>query len=59
MFIMFFSDEGPTLETLDFNTIRTPTILYFDSYLNAAVSICISYYVYLTMKIQCFHKISK
>ena len=58
MFIMFFSDEGPTLETLDF-AIRTPTILYFDSYLNAAVSICISYYVYLTMKIQCFHKISK
>ena len=32
---MFLSDEGPTLETLDF-TIRigsTPTFLYFDLYL--------------------------
>ena len=35
---MFISDEGPTLETLDF-TIRigsTPTFLYFDLYLNTA-----------------------
>ena len=33
---MYLSDEGPTLETLDF-TIRigsTPTFLYFDLYLN-------------------------
>ena len=32
MFIFCFSDEGPTLETLDFS-IRigsTPTFLYFD-----------------------------
>ena len=31
---MFLSDEGPTLETLDF-TVRigsTPTFLYFDLY---------------------------
>ena len=35
---MFLSDEGPTLETLDF-TIHigsTPTFLYFDLYLNTA-----------------------
>ena len=35
---MFVSDEGPTLETLDF-TIRigsTPTFLHFDLYLNTA-----------------------
>ena len=34
----FLSDEGPTLETLNF-TIHigsTPNILYFDLYLNAA-----------------------
>ena len=36
--IMFLSDEGPTLKTLDF-TIRigsTPTFLYFDLYLYSA-----------------------
>ena len=35
---MFLSDEGPTLETLDF-TIRigsTPTFSYFDFYLYCA-----------------------
>ena len=35
---MFLSDEGLTLETLDF-TVRidsTPTFLYFDLYLNTA-----------------------
>ena len=35
---MFLSDEGPTLETLDY-TIRirsTPTFLYFDLYLYSA-----------------------
>ena len=38
IFETFISDEGPTLETLDF-TIRidsTPTFLYFDLYLNTA-----------------------
>ena len=36
--ILFLSDEGPTLETLDY-TIRigsTPTFLYFDLYLYSA-----------------------
>ena len=35
---MFLSDEGPTLETLDF-TIRvgsTPTVFHFNLYLNTA-----------------------
>ena len=35
---LFFSDEGPMLETLDY-TIRigsTPTFLYFDLYLYSA-----------------------
>ena len=43
----FPSDEGSTLETLDF-TIRigsTPTFLYFDLYLNTAY---VSHYVYFT-----------
>ena len=42
---MFLSDEGPTLETLDF-TFRigsTPTFLYFDLYLNTAYA---AHYVY-------------
>ena len=47
IYLPFLSDEGPTLETLDF-TIRigsTPTFLYFDLYLYSAyathyVSIC-------------------
>ena len=41
----FFSDEGPTLETLDY-TIRigsTPTFLYFDLYLYSAYA---AHYVY-------------
>ena len=48
--IMFLSDEGPTLETLDF-TIRigsTPTFLYFDLYLNTAYA---TRYVYYNMYI--------
>ena len=43
---VFLSDEGPTLETLDF-TFRigsTPTFLYFDLYLNTAYA---AHYVYL------------
>ena len=46
---MFLSDEGPTLETLDF-TIRigsTPTFLYFDLYLNTAYA---AHYVYLIFR---------
>ena len=46
---MFLSDEGLTLETLDF-TIRigsTPTFLYFDLYLNTAY---VAHYVYLRYK---------
>ena len=42
---MFFSDEGPTLKTLDF-TIRigsTPTFLYFNLYLD---SVYAAHYVY-------------
>ena len=41
---MFLSDEGRTLETLDF-TIRicsTPTFLYFNLYLNTAYAAFIS-----------------
>ena len=40
------SDEGPTLETLDF-TIHigsTPTVLYFDLYLNTAQQLIIDVY---------------
>ena len=35
---MFLSDEGPTLETLDFafHIGSTPSLLYFDWYLNTA-----------------------
>ena len=43
--MVFLSDEGPTLETLDF-TIRigsTPTFLYFDLYLYSAYA---AHYVY-------------
>ena len=43
--VFFFSDEGPTLETLDY-TIRigsTPTFLYFDLYLYSAYA---AHYVY-------------
>ena len=42
---VFFSDKGPTLETLDF-TIRIgsrPIFLYFDLYLNTSYA---AYYVY-------------
>ena len=38
IYILFLSDEGPTLETLDY-TIRigsTPTFLYFDLYFYSA-----------------------
>ena len=37
---MFLSDEGPTLETLNFtfHIGCTPTFLYFDLYLNTAYS---------------------
>ena len=41
---LFLSDEGPTLETLDY-TIRigsTPTFLYFDLYLYSAYGKMIS-----------------
>ena len=43
---MFLSDEGPTLETLDFTTHigSTPTFLYFDLYLNTAYA---AHYVYI------------
>ena len=43
--VLFLSDEGPTLETLDY-TIRigsTPTFLYFDLYLYSAYA---AHYVY-------------
>ena len=45
VFLLFLSDEGPTLETLDL-TIRigsTPTFLYFDLYLYSAYA---AHYVY-------------
>ena len=43
---MFLSDEGPTLETLDFTFYigSTPTFLYFDLYFNTAHA---AHYVYL------------
>ena len=43
---MFLSDEGPTLETLDFtfHIGSTPTFLYFDLYLNTAYA---AHYVYI------------
>ena len=36
--VLFLSDEGPTLETLDFAFYigSTPTFLYFDLYFNTA-----------------------
>ena len=36
--LLFLSDEGPTLETLDFtfHIGSTPTFSYFDLYLNTA-----------------------
>ena len=46
LFILFLSDEGPMLETLD-HTIRigsTPTFLYFDLYLHSAYA---AHYVYI------------
>ena len=49
---IFLSDEGPTLETLDF-TIRigsTPTFLYFDLYLYSAYA---AHYVYFTNRMNC------
>ena len=39
---MFLSDEGPTLETLDYIG-STPTFLYFDLYLYSAYA---THYVY-------------
>ena len=39
---MFLSDEGPTLETLDYIG-STPTFLYFDLYLYSAYA---AHYVY-------------
>ena len=45
IYFLFLSDEGPTLETLDY-TIRigsTPTFLYFDLYLYSAYA---AHYVY-------------
>ena len=45
IYFLFLSDEGPTLEMLDF-TIRissTPTFLYFDLYLYSAYA---AHYVY-------------
>ena len=39
-FVLFLSDEGPTLETLDFafHIGNTPPFLYFDFYLNRLLS---------------------
>ena len=52
MFLMFLSDEGPTLETLDFILYprigRTPTFLYFDLYLNTAYA---AHYVYFIFEL--------
>ena len=48
IYFLFLSDEGPTLETLDY-TIRigsTPTFLYFDLYLYSAYAahyVCVSW----------------
>ena len=52
--MVFLSDEGPMLETLD-HTIRigsTPTFLYFDLYLYSAYA---AHYVYYK-KEKLFHK---
>ena len=44
----FLSDEGPTLETLDFtlHIASTPTFLYFDLYLNIAYTLYTAHYIY-------------
>ena len=50
--VLFLSDEGPTLETLDY-TIRigsTPTFLYFDLYLYSAYAAHYVYDMYLALK---------
>ena len=49
---MFFSDEGPMLETLDY-TIRigsTPTFLYFDLYVYSAYAAHFVYFYYYLAK---------
>ena len=47
---VFLSDEGPTLETLDFALYigSTPTFLYFDLYLNTAYA---AHYVYFIVDV--------
>ena len=55
--MLFLSDEGPMLETLDF-TIRigsTPTFLYFDLYLYSAYA---AHYVYFTLMLLLFSNIN-
>ena len=50
--LVFLSDEGPMLETLD-HTIRicsTPTFLYFDLYLYSAYA---AHYVYIYIYTLC------
>ena len=43
--MLFFSDEGPMLEMLDYTDLgSTPTFLYFDLYLYSAYA---AHYVYL------------
>ena len=52
---MFLSNEGPTLETLDY-TIRigsTPTFLYFDLYLYSAYA---AHFVYIYIYILTFYE---
>ena len=54
LFFLFLSDEGPTLETIDY-TIRigsTPTFLYFDLYLYSAYA---AHYVYVNKKKHSVH----
>ena len=50
-FVVFLSDKGPPLETLDFAFYigSTPTFLYFDLYLNTAYA---AHYVYFTIWVQ-------
>ena len=46
IYFLFLSDEGPTLETLDY-TIRigsTPTFLYFDLYLYSTYAVHLAVY---------------
>ena len=55
--MLFISDEGPMLETLDF-TIRigsTPTFLYFDLYLYSAYA---AHYVYFTLMLLLFSNLN-